>query len=265
MGSFVTQLHPLRPRCDEVFHLELIFTLFILCCAPTSFLNLFGVVSRWAPTYGKMDSTRNPSTLAAEYSPARTSDDCSPSIHRSPGGYEGEPTGISEQASPGGYFEYHNSSPRAMENAYPRAASRSPVSATRAIRVPLTQQIPQYYRGDIMTLPVRNTRLSGVSATTTNSRKTAGSSAPMLPENIKSTFDEDAPKPHRRLILCGIKKSNFFVLLVLLVFLLVVGVGIGVGVGMGMSNTSKSSPYSKQAQYTVSLTSPATTPTISSV
>ncbi|KAK2607586.1 hypothetical protein N8I77_006249 [Diaporthe amygdali] len=88
--------------------------------------------------------------------------------------------------------------------------------------------------------------ISGLSGFTDHSGRTIGSDpgAPMLPGNLKSAFDEDVPeKPKSRVILCGIKRSNFFIILVVLLFLIGVGVAVGVGVGLGMSKADNSSPF----------------------
>jgi hypothetical protein len=104
----------------------------------------------------------------------------------------------------------------------------------------------------------RNTVISGISdfsgATDDSGRNTVMGSdpkAPMLPGKFKSTFDDDTPpNPRRRLILCGIKRSHFFILVVVCLFLVGVGVSVGVGVGLGMSKTGNSSPFSEHAQET---------------
>jgi hypothetical protein len=81
---------------------------------------------------------------------------------------------------------------------------------------------------------------------------------PMLPGNLKSAFDDDVlAKPKQRVVLCGIQRSNFFILLVLFLFLIRVGVTVGVGVGLGMSKTGNSSPFSKRPQETASSTGSA--------
>ncbi|ROW08555.1 hypothetical protein VPNG_06211 [Cytospora leucostoma] len=189
----------------------------------------------------------------AEYSPARTSDDCNRSIVSSPGGYTGVniTSGYGEDG-PGEYFESHDSNPQDLESGYLRAAG----PATQA--VPTTQQFPQYYRDEARTTPGGDTVRSGISGATEKSGLTADSGAPMLPGITKSAFEEDNPKPKRKFVLCGIRKSNFFVLVVLLLFLIVAGVAVGVGVGI--SRTSGSSPYSKQTKDTVASTTSAATP-----
>lgn len=84
----------------------------------------------------------------------------------------------------------------------------------------------------------------------------------MLPGNLKSAFDDDVPeKPKQRVVLCGIKRSNFFIILVLVLFLIGVGVAVGVGVGLGMSKTDGSSPFSEQPEKTASSTNNAAVPT----
>lgn len=193
----------------------------------------------------------------AEYSPARTSDECNRSVISSPGGYNGVDLTYGYGGDgPGEYLENHESNPQDLESGYPRAAGPAAQS------VPPTQLIPQYYRADARTTPGGDTVTSGVSGTTEKSELTADPGAPMLPGITKSAFDEDDPKPKRQFILCGIRKSNMFVLMVLLLFLIVAGVAVGVGVGVSMSRTSSSSPYSKQTKDTASSTTSAATPTI---
>ncbi|ROV92003.1 hypothetical protein VSDG_07639 [Cytospora chrysosperma] len=131
-----------------------------------------------------------------------------------------------------------------LEDAGSRAEMHSPIPDFWAAKTPPMEQFPQYYREDARKPPVRDTIISGTSGITGSSGTTAGSGTPMLPSIPRSAFDEDTPKPKKKLLLCGIKRSNFYVLLVLLLFILVAGVAIGVGVGM--STTSGASPYSKQ-------------------
>lgn len=130
-----------------------------------------------------------------------------------------------------------------------------------------TTQPSQYYHDAPRVAFARDTVLSGVSGfsgVTDQSGKTAGSDpeAPMLPGNLKSAFDDDVPeKPNQRVVLCGIKRSNFFIILVLVLFLIGVGVAVGVGIGLGMSKTDSSSPFSEQPEKTASSTNNTAVPT----
>lgn len=179
----------------------------------------------------------------------------SPSGTLSPGGHGGD-NARNYVDSPGS---------RNNETGYFGTVPLSPTSESSSAQPPVTPQ-PSQYNHDAPRAPnARDTVISGVSGfsgVTGHSGRTMGSdpAAPMLPENLKSAFDDDLPeKPKKRVVLCGIKRSNFFILLVLVLFLIGVGVAVGVGVGLGMSKTNNSSPFSKQPEKTASSTHTAVT------
>lgn len=136
----------------------------------------------------------------------------------------------------------------------------------RSAQRPITTQQSQYDHSAQMVTFARDTVISGVSGfsgATDNSGRTRGSDpgAPMLPGNLESAFDDDVPeKPRKKVVLCGIKRSNSFVLLVLGLFLVGVGVTVGVGVGLDMSKSGNSSPFSERPQESSS-TESASAPT----
>lgn len=196
----------------------------------------------------RMDGRQQPSEPAVEHIPAPTSDDSDPTAPRSPGGYRGGSADLPERERSGENVVNHGGGLQALEDAKSRAEMHSPIPDFWAAKTPPMEQFPQYYREDARKPPVRDTIISGTSGITGSSGRTAGSGTPILPSIPRSAFDEDTPKPKKKLLLCGIKRSNFYVLLVLLLFILVAGVAIGVGVGM--STTSGASPYSKHTNPT---------------
>lgn len=159
---------------------------------------------------------------------------------------------------------------RNNEMGYFGTLPRSSMSEDRTTAASIAPQSSQYRLGAPQVVLARDTVMSGVSGfsgATGDSGRTTGSdpAAPMLPGNLKSAFDEDAPeKPKQRVVLCGIRRSNFFIILVLVLFLIGVGVTAGVGVGLGMSKTDNSSPFSKQPQETASSTNSTPTMTATS-
>lgn len=196
------------------------------------------------------------------YNVVPASGDLSPSEMMSPGG-DGDDNTINYIDSPGS---------RNIENGYFGAVPLSPVSEEIAAQPSATpQQQPQLYHDAPRVAFARDTVISGVSGfsgVTDHSGRTIGSDpgAPMLAGNLKSAFDDDVPqRPKQRVILCGIKRSNFFILLVLLLFLIGVGIAVGVGVGLGMSKTGNSSPFSEQAENPTSSAASAVVPTSTSV
>lgn len=157
---------------------------------------------------------------------------------------------------------------RNNETGYFGSVPLSPMSEDRATQPPVALQPSQYYHDAPRAPHARDTVISGVSGisgVTGDSGRTMGSdpAAPMLPGNLKSAFDDDVPeKKKQRVVLCGIKRSNFFILLVVILFLIGVGVAVGVGVGLGMSKTDNSSPFSGQPGKTASTTDSSAVPTI---
>lgn len=153
------------------------------------------------------------------------------------------------------------------ERGYFGTAPLSPMFEDRSAQRPIIPQQSQYDHSAPTVTFARDTVMSGVSGfsgATDESGRTRGSDpgAPMLPGNLESAFDDDVPeKPRKKVVLCGIKRSNFFVLLVLGLFLTGVGVTVGVGVGLGMSKSGNSSPFSKRPQETSSSTESASAPT----
>ncbi|POS72846.1 hypothetical protein DHEL01_v208758 [Diaporthe helianthi] len=140
-------------------------------------------------------------------------------------------------------------------------------SADRTTQLSVTHQPSQHHYDAPMAVHARDAVVSGVSGfsrVTDDSGKTMGSDprAPMLPGKLKSAFDDDvAEKQKERVVLCGISRSNIFIVLVLALFLIGVGVTVGVGVGLGMSKTSNSSPFSEQPQEPPSSPNPTPVPT----
>lgn len=203
-------------------------------------------------------ATRQPpgSISISRYDAVPSTGELSPSDTSSHGGQSGE-NARNYVNSPGS---------RNDETGYFGTVPLSPMPEDRTTQDPVTSQPSQYYQ-DAPTAPfARDTVISGVSGfsgVTDHSGRTMGSDpgAPMLPENLKSAFDDDAPeKPKQRVVLCGIKRSNFFILLILLLFLIGVGVAVGVGVGLGFSKTDNSSPFSEQPEKTTSSTDSSTAP-----
>lgn len=203
-------------------------------------------------------ATRQPpgSISISRYDAVPATGELSPSGTLSPGGHGGD-NARNYVDSPGS---------RNNETGYFGTVPLSPMSEDSTAQPPATHPSP-YYR-DVPRAPfARDTVISGVSGlsgATDHSGRTVGSdpAAPMLPENLKSAFDDDVPeKPKQRLVLCGIKRSNFFILLVLVLFLIGVGVAVGVGVGLGMSKTDNSSPFSEQPEKTASSTDSSAVPT----
>lgn len=145
---------------------------------------------------------------------------------------------------------------RNNETGYFGTALLECTSADRTTQLSITHQPSQYHYDALKAVHARGTVISGISGfsgVTSDLGGTTGSDpgAPMLPGNLKSAFDDDfVERPKTRVVLCGIKRSNFFILLVLTLFLIGVGVTVGVGVGLGMSKTSNSSPFSEQPQET---------------
>lgn len=179
-----------------------------------------------------------------------------------PAAGELSPSGSLSPAGPGddnarNYVDSPGS--RNNETGYFGTVPLSPMPEDRTAQSPLTQP-SQHYHDEPRAPFARDTVISGVSGfsgVTDHSGRTLGSDpgAPMLPENLKSAFDDDVPeKPKQRVVLCGIKRSNFFILLVLILFLIGVGVAVGVGVGLGMSKADNSSPFSEQPEKTASST-----------
>lgn len=147
---------------------------------------------------------------------------------------------------------------RNNETGYFGTVPLSSTSEGNTTQLSITPQPSSYHYDAPKAVLARETVISGVSdfsGGTSDSGKTRGwdPGAPMLPGNLKSAFDDDvAEKPKRGVVLCGIKRSNFFILVVLALFLIGVGVTVSVGVGLGMSKASNSSPFSKQSQDTAS-------------
>lgn len=225
-------------RCLSFSSLKVFFFVFSsvhkLLCQPCPATEL-------ASDQCRMDGRQQPSEPAVEHMPAPTSDNSDPTTLRSPGGYRRGSADLPDRERSGENVVDHGGG---LEDAGSRAEMHSPIPDFWAAKTPPMEQFPQYYREDARKPPVRDTIISGTSGITGSSGTTAGSGTPMLPSIPRSAFDEDTPKPKKKLLLCGIKRSNFYVLLVLLLFILVAGVAIGVGVGM--STTSGASPYSKQ-------------------
>ncbi|KAG6360443.1 hypothetical protein INS49_011505 [Diaporthe citri] len=203
-------------------------------------------------------ATRQPpgSISISRYDAVPAAGELSPSGTLSPGGHGGD-NARNYVDSPGS---------RNNETGYFGTVPLSPMSEDSTAQPPATHP-SQYYRDAPRAPFARDTVISGVSGfsgVTDHSGRTVGSdpAAPMLPENLKSAFDDDVPeKPKQRVVLCGIKRSNFFILLVLVLFLIGVGVAVGVGVGLGMPKTDNSSPFSEQPEKTASSTDSSAVPT----
>lgn len=193
----------------------------------------------------------------SRYNAVPSTGELSPSGTLNPGDHVGENT------------KNHVDSPEPPNNerGYFGTVPLSPMFEDRLVQRPITPQQSQYDHSAPKVAFARDTVISGVSGfsgVTDDSGRTRGSDpgAPMLPGNLESGFDDDvSEKPRKKVVRCGIKLSNFFVLLLLGLFLIGVGVTVGVGVGMGMSKSGNSSPFSERPQETGSSTEPASAPT----
>lgn len=204
-------------------------------------------------------ATKQPpgSISISRYDAVPSAGELSPSDTFSPGGQSGE-----------NVRNYVNSpGSRNDETGYFGTVPLSPMPEDGTAHPPVISQPSQYYHDTPRAQFARDTVMSGVSGfsgVTDDSGRTMGSDsgAPMLPGNLKSAFDDDVPeKKKQRVVLCGIKRSNFFILLILILFLIGVGVAVGVGVGLGMSKADKSSPFSEQPEKTAASTDSSAGPT----